>query len=57
MANATQAARVIDLGNNESATLGVVATDGGFLALTFTASKMFKTQAGAARWIARRVSK
>jgi len=46
----------LDLGNNESLVRGVFPnTDGTFTALTFTASKTFKTQAGALRWIAKRI--
>lgn len=41
-----------DLGNNEQATTGVVPQDDGtFLALTFTASRPFKTAKGAAKWL------
>ena len=42
-------------GNNESLTRGVCANaDGTWTALTFTASKTFKTRAGAALWYARK---
>lgn len=45
----------IDLGNNESLSRGIIKNnDGTFTALTFRASKDFKTYAGAVRWIARR---
>ena len=44
----------IDLGNNESASVGIVPEGGGFLALTMTASKIFKTYKGAAKWLAAR---
>ncbi len=45
----------IDLGNNESLSRGVFKnSDGTFTALTFTASKTFKTYAGAVRWLAAR---
>jgi hypothetical protein len=48
-------ARITDLGNNETATVGIVPqADGSFLALTYTASKEFKTEAGARKWLARR---
>lgn len=47
--------KTINLGNNESLVRGVVAErDGTFTALAFTASKNFKTRAGAERWLARR---
>lgn len=46
----------IDLGNNETLSSGVHALPGGlFLALTFTASKTFKTRKGAEKWLAARV--
>lgn len=45
----------IDLGNNETASAGVfLQADGTFLAMTFTASRYFKTRAGAERWLAKR---
>lgn len=45
----------IDLGNNETAGLGIFPhADGTFLAMTFTASKSFKTRKGAVAWLARR---
>jgi len=45
----------IDLGNNESLSRGIIKNnDGTFTALTFSASKDFKTYAGAVRWLARR---
>lgn len=48
----------LNLGNNESATRGVYAqADGTWLAMTFTASKVFKTRAGAEKWLAKRLSK
>ena len=48
----------IDLGNNESASIGVFPqTDGTFLAMTLSASKTFKTRKGAERWLARRVGR
>jgi hypothetical protein len=43
-----------DLGNNERISRGIVRTSGGYLALTFAASKEFKTEAGAIKWLARR---
>ena len=53
--NTTNTARVMDLGNNESATIGLVPqADGTFLALTFTESKTFKSERGAVAWLARR---
>lgn len=44
----------VDLGNNESMSRGIVEDGDGFLALTFTQSKRFKTRAGAQRWLDRR---
>jgi hypothetical protein len=45
----------LDLGNNESVSCGIFPqNDGTFLALTFSASKTFKTEAGARKWLARR---
>jgi hypothetical protein len=46
--------QVLDLGNNEKITRGIVETADGFLALTFTQSKTFKTRAGAVKWLAAR---
>ena len=44
----------VDLGNLETASYGVYPQiEGGFLAMTFTKSKTFKTEAGARRWLAR----
>ena len=50
-----QTADQIDLGNNEILAAGIIReNDGTFTAMTFTASKNFKTAAGARRWLARR---
>lgn len=47
----------IDLGNNESVSRGIFPQpDGTFLAMTFSASKTFKTRRGAERWLERRAS-
>lgn len=46
--------KTIDMGNNETQSIGITATDGGFLALTLSASKAFKTYAGAVKWLASR---
>ncbi|UOF80384.1 hypothetical protein [Caudoviricetes sp.] len=47
--------RTIDLGNGESLTRGVFKNDNGtFLALGFTASKVFKTEKGAIAWLKKR---
>ena len=46
-----------DLGNNESYGTGIsyhAGQDSPWLALTGTQSRWFKTQAGAARWLAKR---
>ena len=46
---------VLDLGNGERASTGVYPqADGTFLAMTYTASKEFKTRAGAEKWLAKR---
>lgn len=45
----------LDLGNSETVSRGLYPqADGTFLALTYTASKTFKTRVGAAKWLARR---
>jgi len=46
--------RTLDLGNGEERSIGVAAVPGGFVALTLSQSKTFKTEAGAVRWLARR---
>ena len=47
--------KTLNQGNNETLSRGVVPErDGTFTALTFSASKNFKTRAGAERWLARR---
>jgi len=46
---------VLDLGNNESISKGVVDNNNGtFTAMTYTQSKTFKTQKGAERWYLRK---
>lgn len=52
MNNATTTAH--DMGNNETLSTGIAVVDGGFLALTLSESKPFKTRAGAERWLAKR---
>ena len=48
----TTATQTTDLGNNESATTGVLPqTDGTFLAMTFTRSRTFRTERGALAWL------
>jgi hypothetical protein len=49
--------KTIDLGNNESISSGVFETADGWLAMTYTQSKTFKTRAGAERWHARKTGK
>ena len=50
--------RTISLGNNEAVSSGItVNSDGTFTAMTFTASKTFKTLKGAQKWLAIRLSK
>lgn len=47
--------RTIDQGNNETLTAGITKnSDGTFTALTFSASRTFKTRKGAERWLASR---
>jgi hypothetical protein len=47
--------QVLDLGNNESLSVGVFPQHNGtFIALTLTQSKTFKTRKGAEKWLAAR---
>ena len=47
--------RVIPMGNNEQVTVGIERLhDGRYLALTFTASRTFKTRKGAEAWLEKR---
>lgn len=47
--------KTLDLNNNESLTTGVFQeTDGTFTAMTYTASRNFKTQRGAEKWLQKR---
>jgi hypothetical protein len=47
----------IDLSNNESLSRGITRnSDGTFTAVTFSASKTFKTRAGAVRWLSARLA-
>lgn len=47
--------KALDLGNNEQISTGVADNgDGTFTAMTYTASKTFKTRKGAEKWLARR---
>jgi hypothetical protein len=41
-----------DCGNNESVVRGVVRDEAGYLALTITDSRVFRTYSGAERWLA-----
>ncbi len=44
----------LDLGNNETISSGIVNNNNGtFTALTYTKSKTFKTEKGAAKWYAK----
>ncbi len=44
----------VDMGNNETLSRGVFPqADGRFLAMTLSASRWFKTRAGAEKWLAR----
>ena len=46
----------IDLGNNESLARGVFDNGNGtYTAISFSASKTFKTRNGALRWLAKRI--
>jgi hypothetical protein len=46
----------INLGNNEIISRGISQnSDGTFTAVTFSASKTFKTQSGAIKWLAARL--
>mgnify|MGYP003481105224 FL=1 len=44
----------IDLGNNETWTVGLVQDGADWLALTLTESKTFKGRAAAEKWLAKR---
>lgn len=46
--------QTLNQGNNEQISRGIVQTEGGFLALTFTQSKEFKTYSGALKWLTKR---
>tara|TARA_R110000868_G_scaffold31234_1_gene114591 strand:- start:1157 stop:1321 length:165 start_codon:yes stop_codon:yes gene_type:complete len=49
-------AHTINLGNNESLTRGITRNnDGTFTAVTFSASRTFKTQSGAVKWLTARI--
>jgi hypothetical protein len=48
----------IELGNNEAISRGITRNaDGTFTAVTFSASRSFKTYAGAVRWLTARTAK
>ena len=48
----------LEMNNNESLVRGVFKNnDGTFTAMTFTTSKEFKTQKGAEKWMAQRLTK
>ncbi|QRF90911.1 DUF1391 domain-containing protein [Alcaligenes faecalis] len=46
--------QTLNQGNNERICRGLAALEGGFLAMTFTQSKAFKSRAAAVRWLAKR---
>ena len=46
--------QTLNQGNNEQISRGLVETPAGFLALTFSQSKTFKTRPAAIRWLAKR---
>lgn len=43
-----------DMGNNESLSRGVFKNSNGYTAMTYSASKSFKTYEGACKWIEKR---
>lgn len=45
--------KTLNLGNNEQISKGITKTNTGFLAMTYTKSKEFKTLAGAQKWLQR----
>lgn len=47
----------LDLGNTETVSRGVTLTNEGWLALSYTRSKTFKTERGALKWLARKSPK
>lgn len=47
--------QTLDLGNNEQISRGIYAVDGGYLAMTFTKSKQFRTLKAAKAWMQRNV--
>lgn len=52
----TATATKIDNGNNETLARGITQNnDGTYTAVTFSASKTFKTYAGAVKWLANRI--
>lgn len=46
--------QTLNQGNNEQLCRGLSAVEGGFLAMTFTQSKAFKSRAAAVRWLSKR---
>lgn len=44
----------LNQGNNEQIGRGLIPNADGFLAITFTRSKQFKTRAAAVKWLAKR---
>jgi len=46
--------QTLNQGNNEQISRGLIETPDGFLALTFSQSKTFKTRPAAIRWLAKR---
>lgn len=45
--------QTLNQGNNEQLCRGLSAVEGGFLAMTFTQSKTFKSRTAAVRWLAK----
>ena len=47
--------QALNTGNNETLTRGAAKqSDGTWIAMTYTQSKVFKTESGAAKWLAKR---
>lgn len=54
----TKTTTVLDPGNNETVSRGITPeTDSTYTAVTFSASRNFKTLGGAQRWLARRLER
>lgn len=49
--------KTYDMGNNEKSSTGVFKIGNEWMAMTFTKSKSFKTEAGASKWYAKATAK